>query len=361
MSRQTLFSVLVSLACLSAPDAGAQASFPAPTKTLYDSPHKEQKSGVQIRDNQIIIQTGVGTPSTVNTVAFSPDSKYLVAGKDFGRIVVWSLTDYSVVHVIDSKQGIVSAVAISPDDSLLASAGSENNSKIVLWDLRSGKRRTEFSVDRPVVQALNFSADGNFLIVRENGAASVIDLRSKQRIELPGERLPVLSLNGAKLLSDNGTSLILRSIGDWQSTNVFALPWKETWPLAIDASQNLIVYGDPTEKESFFAAKLDAPQQVQARGSGLPQFNPSMGFFATILPGKPIVFGHMDGRLWIWNVPTGKICLSPILYSEAGALNSDGKILAGSIDNGIFSSGKTQPGVEIWDVSDLLRSCQLED
>src|ERR1039457_5281902 len=178
------FSVVLALPiCTLCFSAVAQSDFPSPSRTLYDAPHKEPKSGVQIQGNQIIIKSGVGTPSTINVIAFSKDSKLLAVGKDFGRIVVWNLPDGNVAHVIDSRQGIVSAVAISPDNSILASAGSENNQEIDLWDMVTGKRGAQFSIEKPNVQALNFSNDGSYLIVRENGSACVIDLHSGQRID----------------------------------------------------------------------------------------------------------------------------------------------------------------------------------
>jgi WD40 repeat protein len=340
--------------------ATAQNAFPPPSKTLYDAAHKEAKSGVQIQGNQIVIQSGVGTPSSINTITFSADGELLAAGKDFGRIVVWSVSDGDVMRVIDSKQGIVSAVALSPDHNVLASAGSEDNPVIALWNLKTGKRQAQFPVSRPPVQTLSFSSDGRWLIVRENGSAYALDVSTGKHFEMPGERLAVVSLDGTEVLSTNGTDFVLRTIGDWKIEKEFSAPSRTSWPLAVDSRQDIYVYGDPTEKESFFVSRLSSNQTIESHSSGLPRFNPSMNFFASILPGHPIVFGHNDGLLWGWNITTGKTCISPILYSESGQLNLDGTTLAGSIDNGILAAKKTQPGVELWDVPTLAKYCGLE-
>jgi WD40 repeat protein len=340
--------------------ATAQSAFPPPSKTLYDAPHKEAKSGVQIQGNQIVIQSGLGTPSTINAIKFSADGTLLAAGKDFGRIVVWNVPEGDVMRVIDSKQSIVSAVAISPDHNDLASAGSEDNPVIAVWNLKTGKRQAQFPVARPPVQALSFSSDGRWLVVRENGTAYVLDVLTGKRIEMAGERLPVLSLDGTELLSTNGTDFILRTIGDWKIVKEFTAPSKTSWPLAVDTKQDIYVYEDFTQKQSFFVAKIGTNQTLDARGNELPKFNPSMNFFTAIMPDQPIVFGHNDGLLWGWNIMTGKTCTSPILYSESGQLSPDGKTLAGSVDNGIFAVKKTQPGVELWDVTTLLKDCGLE-
>ncbi len=72
--------------------AQSVVSFPAPDTILSDVKHKEPKSGVQLgAGNTLTIQSGVGTPTTINVIAFSKDSKLPAAGKDFGRVVVWDL------------------------------------------------------------------------------------------------------------------------------------------------------------------------------------------------------------------------------------------------------------------------------
>jgi WD40 repeat protein len=352
---------VVSFACLLKSTAIGQSTLPVPDKILFDAKHKEQKSGVESNGNVITIRTGVGTPSSINVLSFSRDGKLLAAGKDYGRVVIWDMSTGAVIHVIDSGQGIVSAVAISPDNQVIATAGSEKNPTIALWNLTTGKILRTFDVSNPVVQRLEFAPDGRSLIVRENGTAYVLDTVSgSQKVDLSGERLPVLSSDGKTLMTVQGANFILRSSTDWTVLKTFPKPAKYAWPLALDTQQDIYIYGDSTEKQGFIAARISSNSPLQEkRQIVLPQFNPSAGFFAAISPSSDIVFGHSGGRLWGWNVNTGKTCVSQVLYSESGQLSSDGRFLVGAIDNGFLSKDKIKPGVEIWDVLSLIKACEL--
>jgi WD40 repeat protein len=123
---------------------------PEPDTILADVKHTEPKSGVQLGPrNTLTIQSGVGTPTTINVLAFSKDSKLLAAGKDFGRVVVWDLPSRKVLCAVDTGQGIVHAVALSADGQLMATGGDGDRLSLKLWHLPDGKlvRTYNYSMD----------------------------------------------------------------------------------------------------------------------------------------------------------------------------------------------------------------------
>ena len=127
--------------------AQSAASFPPPDAMMVDAKHKEPKSGVQVgTENTISIQSGVGTPTTINVLAFSRDSRLIAAGKDFGRIVVWDVGSRQFLSAVETGQGIVHAVAFSADGQLLATAGEGDQFSLKLWHLAVHMRR---SVSQP--------------------------------------------------------------------------------------------------------------------------------------------------------------------------------------------------------------------
>ncbi len=104
--------------------AQSVAGFPPPDTILSDVKHKEPKSGVRLGpENTLTIQSGVGTPTTINVLAFSKDSRVIAAGKDFGRVVVWDVPSRKFLCAVDTGQGIVHAVAVSADGQLMATGG----------------------------------------------------------------------------------------------------------------------------------------------------------------------------------------------------------------------------------------------
>jgi len=340
----------------------AQGVIPSPGSILYDAKHKEPKSGVEIHGNQIVIRSGVGTPTTVNVLSFSRDGKLLAAGKDFGRVVVWDVTRRSFLCAIETSQGIVNAVAISPDDQVLATDGTNGDPGIKLWRLPDGKLLKNLGAGSSAVQKLVFGPDASSLIVAENNAVTyVLDTGSGERkLDLSGEWAPTLSLDGKALMTVSKADLILRSTNDWQKQGALPKLTKYVIPLALDTQLDTYIYGDATDENSFVAVCLGTGEMLpNPRTVKLPKFNPSTGYFASLDPSSGLVFGHSEGRLWVWDIRTGKTCTSQILYSEGGALSADGSILVGAIDNSIMAQDKVKPGIGVWETSAVRKSCGM--
>src|SRR6266478_3340291 len=93
-SQKFLYLVFILVCPVSFTAAQSAKSFPSPESMLRDAKHKEPKSGVQIGPgNTITIQSGVGTPTTINVLSFGKNGALLAAGKDFGRVVVWDVAN----------------------------------------------------------------------------------------------------------------------------------------------------------------------------------------------------------------------------------------------------------------------------
>src|ERR1700704_3773801 len=122
-TKQVLLILLLDIT-VGAALAQSVVTFPLPDTILADVKHKEPKSGVQLGPGHTLtIQSGVGTPTTINVLAFSKDGKLLAAGKDFGRVIVWDFPSRKFLCAVDTGQGIVHAVAISADGQLMATGG----------------------------------------------------------------------------------------------------------------------------------------------------------------------------------------------------------------------------------------------
>lgn len=354
--------VLSSLIALVPPSTViAQSSFPKPDGVLYDAKHKEAKSGIELKGNTLVIRSGIGTPTVINTLAFSRDGSLLAAGKDFGRVVIWQAATGNFLRAIDTGQGIVNAVAISPDDQLIATAGQEDL-RILVWSLADGKLTRSFAIDKPRVQSLAFGADETTLVGCGNGSPTfAYNVRTGITVAtFPGEWSPVLSSDGKTMMTVSSDKLILRETETWKIRAEIPRPTKSAWPLALDTDSDTYIYGDPIDDHAFIAVRLSSGQLVTNQKFGnLPEWNPAEGGFAAIQPHSGVVFGHSGGRLWAWNPLDGKSCVSPVLYSESGALSGDGSMLAGGIDNSILAPNAVKPGVVLWQTSSILKACEM--
>jgi len=225
--------------------AQSVTSFPAPDTILADVKHKEPKSGVQIGSgNTISIQSAVGTPTTINVLAFSRDSRLIAAGKDFGRVVVWDVGSRKFLCSVETGQGIVHAVALSADGQLLATAGDGDQFSLKLWHLPDGKLVRRYEHFNGYMHSAVFSPTGSWIVASDNaGVTHVLDSASDKRIaELKESYSPILSPQGDILMTVSKENFIVWATSDW--TQRRTLPRTPTYavPLSLSPETFRLIY-----------------------------------------------------------------------------------------------------------------------
>ena len=113
---------------------GASVAFAGPGSSVWlagvEDPQEESKR----RDpplEPLPDPLGAGFRGTVTALAFSPDGSLLAAGDDTGKVHVWNVGERKYSHALEAHAGELLALAFSPDGKLLASAGADG--KLVLW------------------------------------------------------------------------------------------------------------------------------------------------------------------------------------------------------------------------------------
>jgi WD40 repeat protein len=352
-----LFSVLIGLA--SSASAQSARSFPSPESLLRDTKHKEPKSGVQVGPgNTLTIQQGVGTPTTINVLSFGKNGTLLAAGKDFGRVVVWDGVSKKFICALDTGQGIVSAVAISPDGQTVATAGEGDQFSLKLWRLPDGQLTKSYHLSEGYVRSAEFGPDGTWLVFSDNTVTTrVLDLTTgKQLLELKETHSPILSPDATILMVVSKAEFGLWSTSNW--TKLRSMPRSPIYaiPLALNPATDRFVV---TSAGEFRLARLSTGEILpNSPVQPLPKLNEAAGGFANFDRSAPyLLFGHSDARLWAWDSRNGQTCDSEVLYSESGALSPDGSLLAGAKDNSILAQGQSPDGVVLWDTKQLAERC----
>lgn len=94
----------------------------------------------------------------VQSVAYSPNARYLASGSSGGTVKIWNTSNGRLVHTLTGHEQTVQALAFSPDGRRLLS-GSVDNS-IRLWDAGTGRHIRTLNGHTGAVNTLAFLPGG---------------------------------------------------------------------------------------------------------------------------------------------------------------------------------------------------------
>jgi WD40 repeat protein len=131
----------------------------------------EEQTGIALWD--VERQQPMGHFGDGEAIAFNPNGT-LLAVAELGDVVVWNLEPRRLVRSFDVPlEDVVGGIAFSPDGQTLAwSESNGTGGKIVLFDMRNGRRAAELPVpaDTPHNKLLAFSPDGRTLVGQNSNA-----------------------------------------------------------------------------------------------------------------------------------------------------------------------------------------------
>ncbi len=102
-----------------------------------------------------------GHGSTILSVAFSPDGKYLATVSKDKTAKLWEVPSGRLVTTLKGHSHGVNSVAFSPDGKSLATGSDDDTAK--LWEVPSGRLIITFTGHSGPVTSVAFSADGNYV------------------------------------------------------------------------------------------------------------------------------------------------------------------------------------------------------
>jgi len=118
------------------------------------------------------IRTFIGHESAVTSIAFSPDGKYIVSGSTIyfssdgnlsestDNIKIWDILSGDEIRIFE-RHGSVNSVAFSPDGKYIVSG---SGSTVILWDSQTGEEIRTFYGNNGRVNSVAFSPDGKYIV-----------------------------------------------------------------------------------------------------------------------------------------------------------------------------------------------------
>jgi sugar lactone lactonase YvrE len=263
------------------------------------------------------------------TMAFSPDGKLLATG-GVSSIELWNTAKRNKVGELVGHDGMVYAVAFSPDNKLLASASSDGT--VRLWDVAAAKELAKLEGHKQEVRSVCFSPDGSTLA--SGGADYKVrlwDVPSRKEMRVfdeerwvyavafspDGKQLAVAGIDKLVRLREVATGKELRTLaGDSHFTYSVAFSPDGKF-IAAAGHDGKICLGDVASGEALFTLREHAnPVYAVA-------FSPD---------GKTLASIDNDGKICLWEVISGELrrslpATSPLLRACI-AFSPDGKTLA---------------------------------
>jgi WD40 repeat protein len=158
-----------------------------------------------------LLFTFIGSREEVQAIAVTNDNNKVLAGGFDRRISTWHIEKRSIsiaffsLNSSYSHDGVIYALAVSPDGKWLASGSSDNTIKI--WGRITGKWERTLNGHSSAILALIFSPDGQILIsASEDKTICLWNIKSSKALEIlqgHSKRITCLDLtaNGEYLLS----------------------------------------------------------------------------------------------------------------------------------------------------------------
>jgi len=341
------------------PAVHSERSFPKPDIVLKDEKHKEPNSGVQFGPGgQLTITQGVGTPTVINGLAFSKDGNILVAAKDFGRVVIWDVQNRKLLRALETGQGIVSAVAISPDTKVVATAGKSDDFSLKIWEVATGKVLKTLKEDSDFVHTLCFDSKGVWLAVSDNsGKVIVLDVATLTPAFMQtAGYFAGFSQDGSSFVTASPKEFSVWSTADWSKKRTTS--WSRPIPTIVaihPATDRMAVY----QAWEIRLIRLSTGEAIEGLADILPKTSTGYPKFAEFSVDGSLLYASVGDRLWVWDTRTNQTCGTPVMYSGAGALSADEHWLAGAKDDSIISKERTD-GVWLWNTSGLGAACGIQ-
>jgi WD40 repeat protein len=102
-----------------------------------------------------------GHTKAVNTIVFSPSGRLIATGSDDGTVMLWRVSDGTLLGTLECEQGEVKSIDFSPDGSFLAVGLSSN--VVQIWQVAHGILHLTLEGHSKPVQCVAFSPDGRTL------------------------------------------------------------------------------------------------------------------------------------------------------------------------------------------------------
>ncbi|EMR90185.1 putative vegetative incompatibility protein het-e-1 protein [Botrytis cinerea BcDW1] len=291
-----------------------------------------------------VIQTLEGHSGSVNSIAFSADSRMLASGSGDHTIKIWDAATGTLQQTLEGHNDWVRSIAFSADSKLLASGSRDHTIKI--WDAATGTLQQTLEGHSDWVNSIAFSADSKLLASGSGDhTVKIWDAATgtlQQTFEgHSGSINSVAFSTDSKLLASGSGN---HTIKIWDAATGTLQQTLEghsgsVRSIAFSADSKLLASGSRDNTIKIWDAATSTLQQT------LEGHNDWVRSIAFSADSKLLVSGSGDHTIMIWDVATGT------LHQTLEGHNDWVRSIDFSADSKLLASGSDDHTVKIWDVA----------
>jgi len=277
----------------------------------------------------------------VLSISFSADGQHLASTSDQGgHLLIWDVGDPDTVSHYKVGLGAVTALAFSPDSTILGTVGANGTTQLHL--LASDRTRTLFGSSQ-ANKSLAFPSDGRIVSITDEGRVAVLgpdDVQGKALEGLDGRAQNVVASDDGKLIVAGSST---GAIGRWDGATGAAQPLirsqnlRQIYALAISGDGKLIAAGGPPDDSRIELWDAGSGKLLRTLASGTS----AIANLAFQPRGVLLAVTNVEGALQLWNTQDGTLIKSITATQQqrwfaAMAFSPDGTmLLTGSLSGEI--------------------------
>jgi WD40 repeat protein len=293
-------------------DTVALVGDPAGKWVAVAAQNSESISVVDFQDGQLLRLLDTQIQLLPLSVTFTADGRQLLDGTGAGALISWNFSSGRPGPTIAAHDKSVSAISVSPDGTLLASASWDQT--IRLWNLANGQPGKVLTGHTANIYTVAFSPNGRML------ASGSLDLTVR--------------------LWDVSTGQELRRI-DLGKLGPFLIPGSNDEISAVAFSPNGKILACSDQRATIKLFEVATGEELRTL-EGHTQDVESLAFSPD---GHMLASGSYDRSIRLWDIPSGRLLRSITAHTNAVttlAFTRDGRrLISGSRDNEI----------KIWDTN----------